>query len=326
MDEHDTFVVALDGRHTDRRPLGGKAAALDRLVELGLTVPRSAVLTTAAYRAAVAEEPLRSLIERWRATPIPEPADHGAAREAVDEAFLAAPLPVAVTRAIGRLVALVSGDADPAPRLALRSSATAEDLGSASFAGQYRSVLDVDPADVERAVRLTWASLWHPPPRTYRAFRGLDDSARGTVEMAVLAMRMIDPETAGVLFTRDPAGRAEDVRIESVAGLGEALVSGARTPDVHLLARPTAIADADAIDASIGELVRCCLDLEDRLGAPQDVEWAIDRDLPEGENLLLLQARPETVHSSKPQEPKPVTATIGVGSLTSMLTGSIRLP
>lgn len=289
MDDRNVpMVVALGDPDADPGALGGKAAALDRLVHLGVPVPPGAVLTTAAYRRAVGQGPLAVHIAALRRRGIPDPARHAAAREATDQAFLNAPLPDDVLAAIAGLGDLARGGTDV--HLAVRSSATAEDLAVASFAGQYRSLLDVAPDDVERAVRLTWASLWHPAPRTYRAFHGLGDD----VEMAVLAMRMVDPVVAGVLFTRDPAGSADDVRLEWVAGLGESLVSGARTPEVVVRPRAEALDHGPARDPELGppisELIERALDLENALGHPQDIEWAIDRTW----HWWIVQARPIT--------------------------------
>jgi phosphohistidine swiveling domain-containing protein len=289
-----SLVAVIDGRHRDDRRLGGKAVALDRLVAHGCDVPASAVLTTDAYALAVVDGPLAALIRDLRSRPIPDPTQHVDACTDIDRAFLDAPLPVEVTSAISSLAAEMTGG-DPDVRLAIRSSATAEDLDAASFAGQYRTSLDVVAADVERAVRLTWASLWHPAPRAYRTLRGLGDD----VAMAVLAMRMIDPHIAGVLFTRDPVGSPDDMRLEWVAGLGEALVSGSVTPESRTIRRDgrerdaTArllVGDDDATGRALVDLVDRALGLEAALGAPQDVEWAIDHQ----HRLWFLQARPIT--------------------------------
>lgn len=272
-----------DGRpgYLEGSLLGGKAGALARLVEGGHPVPRSAVLTTAAYESAAAEPSIRALTTRL--------GDHTAAETGadddpddaeIDRIFLAAPLPEAVRRAVEEVAASFG---EP---IAVRSSATSEDLSTSAFAGQYRSVLDVDPADLERAVRLVWASLWHRSPRTYRQLRRIDDTPR----MAVLAMAMIEPVTAGVLFTRDPVGDESQVRLEFVAGRGESLVSGAVTPTSHTWPRSEAALSATRVDPAFDELVTRGIALEAAWGAPLDIEFAIDRD----RRLWLVQARPIT--------------------------------
>ena len=133
-------------------------------------------------------------------------------------------------------------------------------------------------------MRLVFASLWHPAPRAYRRAFGIDD---GDVEMAVVMMRMVAAETAGVVFTRDPGGEANAARIEWVEGLGDTLVGGERTPEARVVPR-----DVDGVegDRVVSAAIRLSLEIERREGAPQDVEWADD-----GEATWIVQARPITV-------------------------------
>jgi pyruvate,water dikinase len=196
--------------------------------------------------------------------------------------FLEAPMPVAVQAAISDLVLAVGAERG----LAIRSSATAEDLASASFAGQYRSFLDVHLADVERAVRLTWASLWHPAPRAYRSCHGVDEDR---LAMALIVMPMLTPTVAGVVFTREPSGVSDRMRIELVHGSGEALVSGARTPEVFMVDRSGAHVDLAEVAAPLAGLPELAAEIETNLGAAQDIEWAV-----EDGHLWILQARPIT--------------------------------
>ena len=216
---------------------------------------------------------------------MPPPAEHEAARAYVDEVFLSVPLPPAVADAVDRLVAEVSAG-EP---VAVRSSATAEDLGAASFAGQYESYLNVEPADAHDAVRKVWASMWYPSPRSYRWFRGIDER---DLAMAAVVMRMLDPSLAGVMFTVDPGGKPNAVRLEVVQGLGEQLVSGAVTPDAHVLDRDDLETRFAAIAAPLADLAREALRLEEALGGPQDIEFAVHHD-----QLFLVQARPITTET-----------------------------
>jgi rifampicin phosphotransferase len=282
MGEPDRLATLLTGAGLDATRAGGKGAALDRLIGLGAPVPPTGVVTTEAYRCFVGSAELRAVVDALRDGPLPALHDHDRARREVDQAFLGAPMPAPVAEAISELSAVVAG----AGSVAVRSSATAEDLSSASFAGQYRSFLDVHPRDVERAVRLTWASLWHPAARTYRRYRRIDEDR---IAMAVIVMRMLEPAQAGVVFTRDPAGSTGDLRIEFVEGLGEALVSGARTPDAVVVPRGDVAGPLPELPPAIADVARLSMQLESELGAPQDVEWATD-----GDQLWLLQARPIT--------------------------------
>lgn len=255
--------------------LGGKAGALARLVANDEPVPRSAVLTTAAHAAVVATEPVRALACRLHGD------DALPSDEEIDRTFLDVPLPDELHRVLTELSRGFDGP------VAVRSSATAEDLAGAAFAGQYRTVLDVAPDEVEHAVRLVWASLWHAAPRAYRDLRGVTDRAPA---MAVLVMEMIRPTRAGVLFTRDPVGDEANVRLEIVDGCGDALVSGAVTPDAHTWPRVDAVAASARLGPGVPELVERGLALEAAWGTPLDIEFALD----ETGRPWLVQARPVT--------------------------------
>jgi len=281
--EQGSWTVLLSGFGATIAQVGGKAAALDRLAALDAPVLPAGSVTTSAYLAFVADPQLGAFLERLRTEPVPPPGEHEASRAEVEAAFLAAPIPAAMEDSIRRLGFEVGGGRP----LAVRSSATAEDLQGASFAGQYRTVLGVDPADITTAVRLCWASLWSPVVRQYRRFRGIDERA---VAMSVLVMPMLNPSHAGVLFTEDPANR-DDVRIEIVEGLGEGLVSGAKTPEVLTVNRSDRIDFHPAL-APLRELLETALRLEEAMGTALDLEWAIENGV-----LYILQARPITTRS-----------------------------
>ena len=242
---------AADGR------LGGKGRALARLVAHGAPVPPTAVVTTDAYRrvAAGGGDPAHAEV----------PADLAA--DLVDAARS------------------VAGDG----RLAVRSSATAEDLSGLSFAGQYRSLLDVEPGDVVDAVRAVWASLMAPAAVAYRRMWGVDDD---DVAMAVVLMRMVPAVRSGVAFSVDPTGAGGQVRVEVVAGLAESLVSGRRSPEVHLVPRDDP--GARGAPVPVPEVARWALAVERWEGCPQDGEWAWD-----GERTWLVQARPITAGATE---------------------------
>lgn len=277
------LTVVLRGGGVPAEVAGGKGASLDRLVAAGAPVPPTGVLTTAAYERSVDEGGLRPFLEELAAGGAVDPAEAGGAQEEVDRAFLEAPLPDDVADAIVALARDVGGGG----RVAVRSSATAEDLHGASFAGQYRSFLDVDEEGLLRAVRLTWASLWSPAVRAYREHRGVDEAE---VAMAVVVMRMVEAERAGVLFTADPGGARGHARIEHVEGLAEGLVSGTRTPEAAVVPRDGSEAVPDGV---LREVLSVGLAIEDALGGPQDVEWAHD-----GTRLHVVQARPITADAA----------------------------
>lgn len=255
--------------------LGGKGGSLAVLVAAGHPVPSTGVATTEAYRQVVADPGLSALVSG-----IVAGGDIDA--EAVDAAFASAPIDEELAADLVQMARQV-GNGGP---IAVRSSATVEDLHGSSFAGQYQSVLNVDSADPDAvldAIRRVWASLWHPAPTAYRRAFGIDDS---DVAMAVVLMEMIPATTAGVVFTTDPAGSADDARVEAVEGLGEALVSGERTPTAWVVARDHST-ELPTVPARALELA---LAIEAMAGVPQDVEWAALDD-----EVVVVQARPITV-------------------------------
>lgn len=279
------IATRLDGSGVPVSVAGGKGSALDRLIGVDAPVPATGVVTTEAYRAFVSASDLGERLAALAAdgTPSPDRFDDHAAD--VDRAFLEAPMPTDVEQAIIDLAAEIRGDG---ARLAVRSSATAEDQDTASFAGQYRSFLElVSDDEVLRAVRLVWSSLWHAAPMAYREHRGISHDAA----MAVVVMRLIEPKTAGVLFTIDPGGEPDHLRIEFVHGLAEGLVSGTETPEAVVMERTAA---PPLSDAPLAELVPLALSIEQSFGLPQDIEWAHD-----GTTLYLVQARPITTTADR---------------------------
>jgi pyruvate,water dikinase len=191
------------------------------------------------------------------------------------------------TEAAIRAAALAPGDVP----LAVRSSAAAEDLSDASFAGQYETVLDVrGPDALLDAIRAVRASAATARVQQYQAARGR--VAAG--DIAVLVQRMLAPEAAGVAFTANPiSGRRDEVVITAGRGLGERVVSGVVVGDEWVVrdSRPVQTRSVEgAINADrAAEIAALARRVERHFGVPQDIEWAV-----EGGQLHLLQARPMT--------------------------------
>ncbi|HEX6219508.1 MAG TPA: PEP/pyruvate-binding domain-containing protein, partial [Acidimicrobiia bacterium] len=178
----------LDGTEVAAASIGGKAYALNQLIAAGASVPPTGAITTEGYRWFIHDSGLDAFIDDLRSKGPPAPADLDRALEGVDDAFLEAPMPNDLETEIRQLAATI-GDSG---LLAVRSSATAEDMAAASFAGQYRSYLEIgDDESLLRAVRLVWASLWSPAPRAYRAHAGVAEDDLG---MAVVVMRLVAAE------------------------------------------------------------------------------------------------------------------------------------
>jgi len=304
---------------------GGKAANLGELVRAGFPVPAGFCVTTAAYDLVAADAGLEPTLAALAGT---QPEDTARLAELAAEArsYLS---DASVPDALGRAIAEAYGDlGDGAPvPVAVRSSATAEDLPQASFAGQQDTYLNVvGVGSVLDAVRRCWASLWTDRAVSYRATNGIDPHS---VRLAVAVQRMVDASVAGVLFTANPVtGKRRQAVIDASPGLGEAVVSGMVNPD-HFVAntetgeiverrlgdkRVAIMAGsgsgtervevasgedkASLSDDQILELAKLGARVEEHYGAPQDTEWAIDG---EGE-VWLLQARPITTLFPLPAE------------------------
>ncbi|MGO4191419.1 PEP/pyruvate-binding domain-containing protein [Arthrobacter sp. YAF17] len=310
------LVLALERVSAGLLPdVGGKAANLGELMRSGLPVPAGFCLTTEAYRRATSPAGLDDVHAALAAT---APDDlPGLARLAADarRLVLAVDIPADIADAVRAAYAALGTDA----AVAVRSSATAEDLPFASFAGQQDTLLNVVGVDaVLTAVRQCWASLWTDRAVSYRATHGISPS---TVSLAVVVQRMVDAAVAGVLFTANPVtGRRHEAVIDASPGLGEAVVSGAVNPDHFVVDSATQkilerrigskgvairplpgggterVEQSDAgsqpcvDDAQLLALERLGRRAELHFGAPQDLEWAIDG----GGVLWLTQSRPVT--------------------------------
>lgn len=277
-----TFVVPLaDFGQADLAQAGGKGANLGELVRAGLPVPDGFVVTTDAYTSVIS--PLDLKISERAA------AGQGAAiRTDVEATTMPTNIRIAVADAYARL------GAGP---VAVRSSATAEDLPGAAFAGQQDSYLNVvGEAAVIDAVRRCWASLWTDRAIAYRNRIKIDPD---DVAIAVVVQRMINADFAGVMFTADPvSGDRETIMVDASTGLGEAVVSGLVTPDHYLLndqgqVRSFQPGDLDRAqrlpDVVLAELTRLGVVVAKHFDRPQDIEWAYADD-----QIWLLQARPMT--------------------------------
>ncbi|HYZ80986.1 MAG TPA: PEP/pyruvate-binding domain-containing protein [Solirubrobacteraceae bacterium] len=284
---------------------GGKGSSLARMAGLGLPVPPGFVVPANALADALPDHGVQL-------NALAQAQDAAAAQELIRSVELDPALRQAVLNAYA---ALGGGQADVP--VAVRSSACAEDSEAASFAGQQETFLHVRGGDAVRArIRDCWASFFSERALFYRSQKGsLDD-----LGMAVVVQRMVHADVAGVLFTCDPVhNRRDRMVVEAVLGLGEAAVSGAVTPDHYVLKRdgrvrkaqvheqPYAIVAGEAGgvierplspdeggarkagDELLAELARIGADLEERVGVPQDIEWAVQ----DGE-LYVLQARPVT--------------------------------
>ncbi|MET8066121.1 PEP/pyruvate-binding domain-containing protein, partial [Micromonospora sp. NPDC005313] len=219
--------------------VGGKGTQLGALTRIdGVRVPPGFCVTTGAFRLAVARTPaLAGPLDRLAGADGDDPAAIRTAAAEVRRVVEGTALPGEVAAAVTAALAGLGADG----AYAVRSSATAEDLPAASFAGQQDTYLNVvGTSEVLRHVSRCWASLFTERAVTYRRRHGIDDRA---VEMAVVVQRMVVPDSAGVMFTADPVtGDRTVVAVEAGFGLGEALVSGLVNPDVLTVRDGTVVA------------------------------------------------------------------------------------
>lgn len=329
--------------------VGGKCASLGEMTQAGVAVPPGFAVTTEAYQSTLDHGALWAgfapALDALDASDI-DATEKVTAK--IRKSIATASLPSEVENAIRD--AYVEMGAGP---VAVRSSATAEDLPDASFAGQQDTYLWVNGADnVVAKVRDCWASLYSARAVAYRDANDIPQN----VQMAVAVQRMVNAKTAGVAMTLDPSnGDRTRIVIDAAWGLGETVVSGTVTPDNYvvekvmqeILTRTISdkhmemVADPEAgeavereitddrrtqsslTDEEVIAVAMLAKRLEKQNKCPQDVEWAIDADLPPGQNLLALQSRPETVWSQK-KEAKPATGFgMGLSGIASTLTAGL---
>lgn len=313
----DPLLLWLPTPHRDPRLLGGKAASLALLAATGAPVPPAFVLTATAYRRfheSAGVDAYLEPIRRLGAAP-PLAAVRDACRpllERVSAASLPEDVVGAVRAAFARLASLTGATA-----YAARSSATAEDSRSASFAGLYETRLGLrTPDDLLEAVKRCYVSLWGPRAVQYRLVRGIGPEEA----MAVVVMPLVAATASGVVFTRHPLDGSDRVVVEAAWGLGEAIVSGRVTPDryvvdrdgrvlerhvaakgvmarcadgtVELVEAPPHLVEAPSLDdGQLWAVVQLALRIERLYGLPVDMEFAIAGD----GQVVALQARPVTV-------------------------------
>ncbi len=294
------FILPLSSSAATLAIAGGKGENLSQLTRAGFPVPAGFVVTTAAYWAFVRANDLQPRIVALAKKD--SEADVGEVSAAIRRLFEGGSIPSRLANEIRQACSALCPDGEAPIPLAVRSSATAEDLPGASFAGQQGTYLNVrGEQDLLRAVKRCWSSLWTPRALAYRSREGIDP---GAVSLAVVVQVMVPASAAGVLFTANPLtrspGRDRDRR---GVGLGEAIVSGLVTPD-HIIAdkaagsvRQMVVADktvltaptsggteerAVAVDkrsaqvldaAQVAQLVRLGSGIEAHYHAPQDIEW-----------------------------------------------------
>ncbi len=312
----EVYIQLFTASTATLESVGGKGVSLVKLAANGLPVPDGFNVTTSAYLQFVTENNLISVIhDELALVDLNQPSTLEAASTKIRDKFDAGRIPPLAANAILESYAALPG---LNPAVAVRSSATAEDLPEASFAGQQETYLNVSgPESLLEAVKKCWASLWTGRAIGYRARREISPDQ---VALAVVVQLLVPAEAAGILFTANPLnGRRDQAVINASWGLGEAVVSGAVTPDTVTIDKSKSriigreVADKQVMTVRINggtreepvpdnlrqvpalgdqaalELAALGIQIERLYGVPMDIEWA----LLDGE-FSILQARPVT--------------------------------
>ncbi len=324
-------------RNTDVPIVGGKNASLGEMIDAGLPVPFGFAVTAHSYERYIVEkrisEQIYQIIKETVTNPN-DPKQYDTASKKIRELMEKTPMPKDIELAIRTAYTeLNKRFALKDTFVAVRSSATAEDLPDASFAGQQETYLNVKGPDelIEKVIKC-WSSLFTPRAIFYRNEKGFPHEK---VFISVGVQKMVNSRAAGVMFTINPVtGNRDEIVIEGNFGLGETVVSGAVNPDDFVLDKDTLkikerriarktvkfirdpktgktihqdIPEAEqkivcVSDQELNRLGELAKRIEKHYGKPMDIEWAIDQDIPYPENMMLVQARPETVWSAKNME------------------------
>jgi pyruvate,water dikinase len=335
--ERELILWFEDVRNVDVSIVGGKNASLGEMIFSGLPVPPGFAVTAFSYERYIQEKKIAEQIYKIIKETVTNPNDpkqYDVASKKIRELIEKTPMPMDIEDAIR------SAYKDLNKRLelkntfvAVRSSATAEDLPDASFAGQQETYLNVKGADdLIDKVRKCWSSLFTPRAIFYRNEKGFPHEK---VFISVGVQKMVNSGCAGVMFTINPVtGNRDEIVIEGNYGLGETVVSGAVNPDDFVVDKATTTIKERRIARKTVEYIRdpktgktvhlevpaekqtiTCIEdreiltlaelakrIEKHYGKPMDIEWAIDQDLSYPQNMFIVQARPETVFGTKEME------------------------
>jgi pyruvate,water dikinase len=323
-----------DVRNTDVHLVGGKNASLGEMIHAGMPVPPGFAVTAYSYEKYIQEKNIAEQIYKIINETVTNPNDpkqYDVASKKIRELIEKTPMPKDIETAVRSAYKEMNQRLELKDVfVAVRSSATAEDLPDASFAGQQETFLNVRGADdlIAKVVKC-WSSLFTPRAIFYRNEKGFPHEK---VFISVGVQKMVNSGCAGVMFTINPVtGNRDEIVIEGNYGLGETVVSGVVNPDDFIVDKSTVAIKERRISRKTIEYIRdpktgktvhldvpedkqkvtCMSDteilalaalanrIEKHYGKPMDIEWAIDQDLPYPENMFIVQARPETVWSSK---------------------------
>jgi pyruvate,water dikinase len=338
LSEKKDLVIWFENLRKEDVPIvGGKNANLGEMISAGMHVPPGFAITAFSYEKFIEETGIAKKIYeiiKETVTDLNDPKQYDAASKKIRALIEKSAMPKKIETAIRKAYKELNKRLKLEDTfVAVRSSATAEDLPDASFAGQQETYLNVKgPDDLLDKVMKCWSSLFTPRAIFYRNEKGF---AHEKVFISVGVQKMVNSRTAGVMFTINPVtGDKDEIVIEGNFGLGETVVSGIVNPDDIVVDKKTLKIKSVRIarktimyirDSKTGKTVHLdvpeekqktpCLENEEILKLAEqgklieqhydkamDIEWAIDRDLPFPKNMFIVQARPETVWSGKTTE------------------------
>jgi pyruvate, water dikinase len=335
--EKELVLWFEDVRNVDVSIVGGKNASLGEMINSGLPVPPGFAITAFSYERYIQEKKIAEQIYKVIKETVTDPNDpkqYDVASKKIRELIEKTDMPKDIETAIRTAYKNLNKRLELKDTfVAVRSSATAEDLPDASFAGQQETYLNVKGADdLIDKVRKCWSSLFTPRAIFYRNEKGFPHEK---VFISVGVQKMVNSGCAGVMFTINPVtGNRDEIVIEGNYGLGETVVSGAVNPDDFVIDKASTTIKERRIARKTVEYIRdpntgktvhleipaekqkiTCIEdreilalaelakrIEKHYDKPMDIEWAIDQDLSYPQNMFIVQARPETVFGTKEME------------------------
>lgn len=340
MNKKEKLILWFEEVRKEDVPLvGGKNANLGEMINAGIPVPPGFAITAYTYKKFITEtriaEKIYEIIKEKVVDPN-NPEQYEQASKEIRKLIEATPMPKEIENEIRKAYKQLSKKVGAVEvSVAVRSSATAEDLPDASFAGQQDTFLNVSgESEVLEKVQKCWSSLFTPRAIFYRTQKGFPHEK---VLISVAIQKMVNSRSAGVMFTINPVtGDRNQIVIEGNWGLGESVVSGSVSPDdfiidknnfniiekristktveyirdpktgktIHATVPPERQNIPCLSDEEIVYLAKLAKRIEEHYGRPQDIEWAIDKDGKFPDNVFIVQSRPETVWSLKEEKPK----------------------
>ncbi|OPY53564.1 MAG: Phosphoenolpyruvate synthase [Methanosaeta sp. PtaU1.Bin060] len=334
--------------------VGGKGASLGEMINIGVPVPGGFAVTAQAFREFINKAGIAKKLFEALNVDVNQEAQLLKAEETAKRLIMSAKVPADIEKAIKSRYNELCEREGEAVFVAVRSSATAEDLPDASFAGQQETYLNVRGADdVFNSVRKCWASLYGARAIFYRAEQGFEHDK---VNLSAIVQKMVDSEKSGVMFSSQPSTGEPLVVIEAAWGLGESVVSGSVSPDNYVVDRakksvvskliaakeimiirdpktqktvtvtvPAEKREAVVMnDTELVELARYAEILEEHYGIPQDIEWGVEKG-----KIYILQSRPiTTISKAKAVSETAASGNIlvsGLGASPGSATGIVKV-